>query len=72
MKKIYIKPDTETVNVRLYSSVLKDPGEGYWSNGADELGGKEQDGFFETDGSFGDIWSDPNAGNDPYDLWGDN
>ena len=71
MKKIYIKPDTETVNVRLNSSVLEDPGAGNWSDGIDELA-KEQDGFFETDGSFGDIWGDPNAGNDPYDLWGDN
>ena len=69
MKKIYIKPDTETVNVRLYSSVLEDPGEGQWSNGADELGGKEQDGFFETDGSFGDIWDDGDNSSNPYDLW---
>ena len=68
MKKIYIKPDTETVNVRLNSSVLEDPGQGGWSDGIDELA-KEQDGFFETDGSFGDIWDDGDNSSNPYDLW---
>ena len=68
MKKIYIKPDTETVNVRLNSSVLEDPGPGNWSDGIDELA-KEQDGFFETDGSFGDIWDDGGDSSNPYDLW---
>ena len=68
MKKSYIKPDTETVNVRLNSSVLEDPGPGNWSDGIDELA-KEQDGFFETDGSFGDIWDDGGDSSNPYDLW---
>ena len=30
---------------------------------------KEQDDFFETDGSFGDIWDDGGDSSNPYDLW---
>lgn len=73
MKKIYIKPDTETVNVRLYSSVLDDddPGIGKWSDGADELGAKGQGDFFEADDSFGDIWGDAGDTGNPYDIWGE-
>ena len=68
MKKIYKTPNTETVNVRLFSSVLGDPGAAEWSNGADELGAKEQGDFFdfEEDDSFGDIWG---TDEDPNDLW---
>lgn len=68
MKKIYIKPDTETVNVYLYSSVLGDPGVAEWSNGVEELGAKEQGDFFdlEEDDAFGDIWG---TDEEPKDLW---
>ncbi len=69
MKKQYIKPVTEDVKVSLFGSVL---------GGMDVIGGspgtpiadaKEQDGFFETDGSFGDIWDDGDNSSNPYDLW---
>lgn len=72
MKKIYIKPDTETVNVRLNSSVLEDPGPAEWSNGADELGAKENNFLFEDEGDFGDLWDDGDNSSNPYDMWGEN
>lgn len=77
MKKIYIKPNTDTVNVHLHSSVLDEAPYGKWSQGAaggDEpgWGDAKENGGFDLEDSFGDIWGDPNAGNDPYDLWGDN
>ncbi len=78
MKKIYIKPNTETVNVRLYSSVLEDTGNyGKWSQGAaggddPEYGdAKENNLLFEDEGDFGDLWDDGDSSN-PYDLWGEN
>ncbi len=68
MKKIYIKPNTETVNVRLFSSVLEDPGLEGDSKYTNELGAKEQGDFFdfEEDDSFGDIWG---TDEDSNDLW---
>ena len=72
MKKIYIKPSTETVNVRLNSSVLDDPGPGKWSDGTDELGAKENNLLFEDEGDFGDLWDDGDSNPNPYDLWGEN
>ena len=69
MKKIYKTPITETVNVRLYSSILQD-GQGNlgeWSKGAaggDEEGwgdAKENNGFFDMDDSFGDTWDEEEA-----------
>ena len=68
MKKLYIKPVTETVNVRLISSVLEDPGPADWSNGTDELGAKEQGDFFDFDNdTLGDIWGEGESN----DLWND-
>ena len=73
MKKIYIKPYTETVNVRLFSSVLGgDPGVADWSDVTGNLGAKEQgELFLEDDGSFGDMWGggDDTATANPYNLW---
>lgn len=78
MKKKYITPVTEDVNVRLFNSVLGDPsGYGRYSHvtagGDDPLYGdaKKNDLFFETDGSFGDIWDDGDNSSNPYDLWGE-
>ena len=79
-KKDYIMPVTDCVNVHLYGAVMGGTDEGAfgkWSQGA--AGGdvpgwadaKENSGF-DLEDSFGDIWGDPSAGNDPYDLWGDN
>lgn len=69
MKKIYIKPSTETVNVRLYSSVLDEGHHGKWSNGAaggDELGwGDAKEGNFDDFNSEEDIWS----GRQTKDAW---
>lgn len=69
MKKIYIKPNTDTVNVRLYSSVLDDPGLGGDSEVTNELGAKENNLDFDED--FGDIWSEEDNSSNPYDLWGE-
>lgn len=71
MKKIYIKPNTDTVNVRLYSSVLDDPGLGGDSEVTNELGAKENNLLFEDEGDFGDIWGEGDNNSNPYDLWGE-
>ena len=69
MKKKYMIPQTETVNVRLISSVLDGIDFGRASQG---IGGddewndaKENDGFFDMDDNFGDIWDE----NEPKDPW---
>lgn len=73
MKKIYIKPNTETVNVRLYSSVLDEAPYGKWSQGAaggDEPGwgdAKENNLLWEDD-----LWDDGDSNSNPYDMWGEN
>lgn len=73
MKKIYIKPDTETVNVRLFSSVLEgDPQPGGWSEGTETIDAKENNLLFEDEGDFGDLWDDGDSDPNPYDLWGEN
>lgn len=68
MKKIYIKPNTETVNVRLFSSVLEDIGYEGNSKYTNELGAKENDFFFE-DENFGDLWDDGGDTGNSYDVW---
>ena len=74
MKKIYIKPNTETVNVRLYSSVLDDTGNyGNWSQGA--AGGDEPNIADAKENNFlweDDLWSDGDNSSNPYDMWGEN
>ena len=59
MKK-YIKPTTDIVVIRLDNSVLDDPGMGDWSNGAGELGGKQNDFDWDDDdkGFVPDLWAD--------------
>ena len=72
MRKPYLKPVTEDVHVNLFGSVLGGLGPNETQSYVNDWGGaKEQDGFFETDGSFGDIWSDSNSDSDPNDLWGE-
>ena len=71
MKKIYIKPNTETVNVRLNSSVLENPGIEGDSKFTNELGAKQNDLLFEDEGDFGDIWGEGDSNSNPYDLWGE-
>lgn len=72
MKKIYIKPNTDTVNVHLYSSVLDEAPYGKWSQGAaggDEPGwgdAKENNLLWEDD-----LWDDGDNNSNPYDLWGE-
>ena len=77
MKKIYKTPITETVNVRLYSSVLDDDTSRYgnWSQGAaggDDpgWGDAKENNFGFDDDAFGDIWGSED--DDTKDLWGDN
>ena len=69
MKKIYIAPDTEIVNVKLTSSVM-DPGNlpiGHSPFAEDPLA-KENDLLFEEDMWESDPWAD-NGADDSYDLW---
>lgn len=65
MKKIYIAPDTEIVNLRLTVSVLDDPGLGRASlvDGG-EMDSKEQTGLW---GEVDD--EDPWANSKGADLW---
>lgn len=68
MKKKYITPLAEQVKVKLSSGVL-DIEFGEQSERTEIVLAKEQDDFFETDGSFGDIWDDGGDSSNPYDLW---
>lgn len=71
MKKQYIQPVTENVNVALRGSVL-DPSDSPIVQGSpvtEDIDAKENNTFFETDGSFGDIWDDGGDSSNPYDLW---
>lgn len=73
MKKIYLSPVTETVNVKLFGSVM-DEGIDIINNStdvSDEGLGKENNLLFEDD-AFGDIWGDGDNSSNPYDLWGEN
>ena len=71
MKKIYLSPVTEKVNVKLFGSILDDIGIVNDSKlTSDEALGKENNLLFEDD-AFGDIWSDGDNSSNPYDLWGE-
>ncbi|MBO7578242.1 MAG: hypothetical protein J6T43_04550 [Prevotella sp.] len=73
MKKIYLSPVTETVNVKLFGSVM-DEGIDIINNStdvSDEGLGKENNLLFEDD-AFGDIWGDTDNSSNPYDMWGEN
>jgi hypothetical protein len=73
MKKIYLSPVTETVNVKLYGSILED-GIGVIDNSyevSDDGEAKENNLFFDDD-AFGDIWGEGDNSSNPYDLWGEN
>ena len=70
MKKIYLSPVTETVNVKLYGSVLGGMDVNQNSPVTPVVDAKENNLLFEDEGDFGDIWASENE--DPNDLWGDN
>jgi hypothetical protein len=73
MKKIYLSPVTEKVNVKLFGSILDDIGIVNDSKlTSDEALGKENNLDFEFDENFGDIWGDTDNNSNPYDLWGEN
>ena len=74
MKKIYVKPETDQVNVRLFGCLLQDQnsiGFGDHSDRSEISLGKENSGIVFDDDFAGDIWSDPNAGSNAFDLWGE-
>lgn len=74
MKKQYIKPVTEGVNVALYGSVLDAP-DMPWVPGSpvtEVIDAKENNLLFEDEGDFGDIWGEGDNSSNPYDLWGEN
>ena len=73
MKKIYVRPTADVVNVKLQGSVLDidTPVGGYSLVGKPgDSFGKENNLLFEDEGDFGDIWGSEDE--DPNDLWGDN
>ena len=68
MKKIYLSPVTETVNVKLYGSILG--GVDIVNDSkltSDEALGKQNDLLFEEDMWESDPWADNGA--ESYDLW---
>ena len=73
MKMKYITPNTEQVKVQLTDGFLED--EVVFGDQSDRSNfslGKEQDDLFDIGGdSFGDTWSDPNADDNAFDLWGE-
>ena len=71
MKKIYVKPITEQVKVKLSCGVL-DIGFGEHSERTDISLGKENNLLFDDEGDFGDLWDDGDSSSNPYDLWGEN
>lgn len=72
MKKNYIKPISEVVQVRIQGSILDEVPVVLASRGSkpDDSFGKENDFIFD-DNASGDIWSDSNAGSNAFDLWGE-
>ena len=72
MKKIYLSPVTETVNVKLYGSVLGGMDVNQNSPVTPVVDAKENNLLFEDEGDFGDIWGEGDSNPNPYDLWGEN
>ena len=72
MKKNYIKPISEVVQVRIQGSILDDVPVVLGSRGGkpEDSFGKENDIIFD-DNASGDIWSDPNSDDNAFDLWGE-
>ena len=74
MKKQYIQPVTECVNVALFGSVLNGPDTPivHGSPVTVDVDAKENNLLFEDEGDFGDLWDDGDSNSNPYDLWGEN
>ncbi len=74
MKRKYITPCAEIVNVKLINSVLDpDPIDIHKSGYAENPLAKEQGDFFDTGEPFGDLWDTGDGGDsgNSYDLWGE-
>ena len=72
MKKIYLSPVTETVNVKLYGSILGGMDVNQNSPVTPVVDAKQNNLLFEDEGDFGDLWDDGDSNPNPYDLWGEN
>jgi hypothetical protein len=72
MKKQYKKPSAEVVNLKLLGSILDKPNPqpGGWSKWTNDGDAKENSDIVFDD-SFGDTWSDQDAGSNAFDLWGE-
>lgn len=71
MRKNYMKPGTEIVNIRLYGSVLEREHDGMdvvsgEGNGIIYVGGKENGTIFDDD-PFGSLWDDDPV-EDPFAI----
>jgi hypothetical protein len=73
MKKIYVRPTTDAVNVKLFGSVLDfdTPVGGYSLRGKPEDSFGKENSDIVFDDNFGDLWDNPDAGSNAYDLWGE-
>lgn len=69
MKKIYIKPVTDCVNVALYGSVLDGPDTPIITGSpvTIDVDAKQNNLLFEDDMWESDLWADNGA--ESYDLW---
>ena len=72
MKKIYIKPDTDIVNVHLMGSVMQD-GQGGFGPYSNVAGGGDNPGFGDAKENNllwdNDLWADDSDNADSYDIW---
>lgn len=69
MKKHYIQPVTESVRLQLFGSVMEN-GIGIEASYTDEGLAKENSDIVFDD-NFGDLWDNPDADSNAYDLWGE-
>ena len=69
MKKIYLSPVTETVNVKLYGSILQDIGVIDNSHEVSDDGEAKENNLLFEDDNFGDLWADGGDNANNYDLW---
>ena len=74
MKKIYVRPSADVVNLKLAGSVMDDdyietPVGGYSLVGKPEDSFGKENNFGFDDDAFGDIWGSEDE--NPNDLWGE-
>ena len=64
MKKVYIKPETETMFL-FTEGLMKSNSEEEWGSW---IGGKENEDVFFDDAPFGSLWDDNEPAKDPFAI----